>query len=417
MKPFKCAVKFNLCVFAFVNLLVCYPALAGTYARSIPITCHDHLAPSAAFNQRFTDFIERWQVPGASLAIMSHGKMRVSCGYGWADMEAHQAVQPDALFRLGSVSKTVTAIAVLQLIQEGKLKFNDKVFNVLNDLKPLSHAAINPELYQITVRNLLQMSSGWYVDRPQDFDPLLGPWSNTMLKQLKNVIPPNCETASRLMMDMPLQFTPGTQWSYSNVNYCLLGMIINKLSGQIGAQGYESYIQQRLLKPYGVTGMQLGQSNFENRSPREVKYYFHKDPNLFVDIDRSIVGLPYGDTDILKKNYSDGGWIASASDLVKMLQAFSNKKLINENMIKEMIAKPAFTKIKNSYSAMGWDEVNYRNNRYFLVKTGSFTGTKAFIMLSEQGDSYAVLFNAKPAPHKQFVKELESLLLNNEITL
>lgn len=458
---------------------------AETYARSIPITCSQNASASAAFNQRFMDFLEHWQIPGASIAVMHNGKMLVSCGFGWADVDAHEVVQPYSLFRLGSVSKTLTAISILQLIQENKLRFEDKVFDILNDLQPLhsdslstnssstnslstnnlntnpsstnssstnssntnpsstntpnlstdsttavstsnstfttAHSTgkptvLNPDLYKMTVRNLLQMSSGWYVDRPQDFDPLMGPWSSEMFSTLKNNIPPDCKTATQIMMNVPLQFTPGTQFSYSNINYCLLGLIINKKSGQPGYAGYESYIRKRLLAPYGITQMQLGRSELKNKAPNEVKYYYNKDPNLFVDIDRIIDGLPYGDTDMLRKNYSDGGWIASTPDLVKLLQAFGNHKILNPDMIKQMTAKPAFAKTDSGYSAMGWDKVNYWNGQRYLVKTGSFTGTQALIMQSDNGISYAVLFNAKPSNHKQFIKELEALLLQSRFS-
>src|SRR5579872_5867083 len=116
---------------------------AGTYARSIPITCGQNASASAVFNQRFMNFLEHWQIPGASIAVMHNGKMLVSCGFGWADVDAHAAVQPYSLFRLGSVSKTLTAISILQLIQENKLSFDDKVFDILNDLKPLDLNSIN----------------------------------------------------------------------------------------------------------------------------------------------------------------------------------------------------------------------------------------------------------------------------------
>jgi N-acyl-D-amino-acid deacylase len=399
-------------IFSFL-LLPVFLAIGMTApdAATLPVTCTPNSNVNRFFDQRFIHFLTLWHIPGGSVAIMQNNKLVFSCAYGFADLETKQPVTPQALFRIGSVSKTITALEILQLAQENKLHLDDKVFALLDDLTPLHHEPPNPQIYKITIRNLLQMSSGWYTDRIQDPDPLFGPWSQKMLTQLNGQTPPDCLTAARMMMTIPLQFTPGKHYSYSNLNYCLLGLIINKVTRQPNAVGYESYIQQNLLAPNGITTMRLGSTMLKNRLPNEVKYYYPsaQEPIIHQSM-RLADGLPYGVTEILLKNYADGGWIASAVDLVKLLQAFHYHRILNTNMVAIMTAKPLFSKKQVGYSAMGWDKVALQSGRKVFTKTGSFTGTQAFIMHNTHGISYAALFNTKPSDRKQFIAELKLLL-------
>jgi len=394
-------------IFLFLIILIIYTEIpqtkAATIANSIPVNCKEISKANTKFNQRFLEFMKTWQIPGASIAVMQDNKMLLSCGYGWANLEKRQPMQADFLFRLGSISKTITAITILTLIEQNKLTLDDKVFIILSDLNPLNKSKPNPDIYKITIRNLLQMSSGWYTDRPQDYDPMFGPWSKEMLKQLNYQAPPDCETAARLMMSMPLQFSPGTKFSYSNFNYCLLGLIINKIIKQNGAAGYEIFIKQNLLSPLGINDMQLGSTRIEDKAAKEVTYYAE-------DKDGKLDGLPYGTTDILRKNYSDGGWISSSRDLAKILQALYNDQILNPTIKKIMLEKPRYTNKKSGYPAMGWDEVNFINGKRYISKIGSFTGTKTFILQSNNGISYAVLFNIKPPHGDQFIKQLREML-------
>lgn len=372
----------------------------------IPVTGTTILSP---FDIRFANFIERWRIPGASVAIMRNGQMILNHGYGYADLEKREPVQPNSIFRLGSVSKTIASVTLLKLVQDGKLGIDDKAFDVLNDLQPIR--TYNPQIKQITIRNLLQMSSGWQTNV---IDPMFGPWTAPMLQSLTGEVPPNCETAVRMMMGMRLQFRPGTQFSYSNLNYCMLGLLTNKVTGTpYGYQSYENYVQQHLLMPFGITTMRIGDTLPQNRVPGEVKYYVYPGFNaVSEDIAGGLArtdGLPYSDSQILKKNYADGGWIASAPDLAKFLQALSSHKILSPEMMRVMLEKPAYSKQSDNYFAMGWN-VRRINGHVYYMKTGSFTGTYAFIMQGDDGTSYATLFNIKPPQRIQFQAQLRRVL-------
>jgi N-acyl-D-amino-acid deacylase len=379
---------------------------AATMADGLPISGNPNAMPSR-FDQHFAALMRAWHVPGATVAIMKHGRLIMARGYGWSDMSSRQAMQPNALFRIASVSKTLTAVAILKLVQQHRLSLDDKAFAILNDLTPLNGRSINPRLYQITVRDLLQMSSGWYTEGPGSFDPLFGPWSSHSIGLLGGSIPPDCLSATRLMMGVPLQFRPGTRFSYSNLNYCMLGLIINKVNGQAyGAAGYQAYVRQNVLAPFGIQDMQMGRTQLYNRLPGEVKYYAYEVPGT-----SNIDSLPYGNSDILLKNYSDGGWLASAPSLARYLQALSTNSILNSRMMSIMLAKPSYSSKPDDYFSMGWTVLKFKQHRYWS-KHGSFTGTIAQIIQRDDGTSYVALFNTQPGSKVQFINQMQRVLLS-----
>lgn len=358
------------------------------------------------FDQLYLRFLRQWQIPGSSVAIIKKNKFIISRGYGWADTAHRTSVTPDSVFRIASVSKTITAIAILKLIQSGRLSLDSKVFTILNDLQPLTDGTRSSRIKNITVRNLLEMSSGWITD--QGIDPMLGDWTSAMLTQLHHQIPPDCRTAARMMMTIPMQYAPGTQYSYSNINYCMLGLIINKISGYSGAAGYERFVQQQILSPYGITSMKIGSNALGKQVANEVHYYLL---DHSYNLGRIQDGLPYGSTNLLQKNYSDGGWLAKAPDLARFIYALGQNKILTPKMMATLKIRPIFQKNKYDYFSKGV-RIQRLNGQVFMVKTGSFTGTQAIVMLGPDGTAYAALFNAKPSNRKVFINQLQQLLIN-----
>jgi N-acyl-D-amino-acid deacylase len=388
----------------------------------IPVTGTQVVSP---FDQRFVNFLKRWRVPGATVVIMRNNRILLARGYGWADLQTHEVVEPGDLFRLGSVSKTITSVTILKLAEEGKLHLDSKVFPLLQNLKPIE-SYYNPQIDQITIRNLLQMASGWNTNI---IDPMFGPWSTRMLHQLSqlpNQIPPDCETAGRMMMSMPLSWKPGAQYSYSNLNYCLLGLVINNVNGlPYGYQNYEAYVQQHILAPIGITDMRIGNTLLEARAPNEVKYYSSVDltpqsDDLVGNLVR-VDGLPYSNSQILAKNFADGGWIASSLDLAKFLQAIGDHRILSSSMLRVMTEKPTYMAYSNSrrrktdstgFFSMGIS-VKLMDGHWYWFKTGTFTGTYALIMQREDDNtSYVALFNTKPPQLGRFVAQLRPLLIH-----
>ncbi|HVV69675.1 MAG TPA: serine hydrolase domain-containing protein [Gammaproteobacteria bacterium] len=384
--------------------------------KNFPITGTSDSPKIQTFDRNMVNFMKRWNLPGAALVVMKNGKVTTARGYGWADMQSRTEVMPNDLFRIASTSKTFTAVTVLKLIQEGKLNLNDKVFDILNDLKPLNGRSINPQIYQITVQNLLQMSSGWFNPGAGHFDPMFGPWPQNFLAVLSPELPASCETTTRYMMSQPLRHKPGTTYVYSNMDYCILGLVINKVTGTpYGYKGYENYVKSQILAPIGIHDMVIGSTQQKYRLPNEVTYYRPPGGITPQELANSFY-LPYSNMEILRKNFGNGGWLASAYDLATFIQALKHFQILNSRYLGIMQTKPAFVpKNKMTYYTMGGIISNLPGETDW-IQTGSFTGTNAFILSRPDDTTIAVIFNSRPNAYAFLSRtrpELKRLLMNS----
>ena len=167
----------------------------------------------ASFDTIIPDLMSKWQIPGGAVAVVKDGRLVYARGYGWADVETNESVQPDSLFRIGSISKPITAVTILKLVEEGQLDLDAKVFELLDYLKPPDNATVvDSRINDITVRQLLYHSGGW--DRELSFDPMFIPIQAA--EAVDALAPASCETVIRYMLGQPLDFSPGSQYAYSN---------------------------------------------------------------------------------------------------------------------------------------------------------------------------------------------------------
>lgn len=166
-------------------------------------------------------------VPSATVAVVRHGKLEYANAYGSARLEPKQAATPELRYALGSISKQFTAAAILLLQQDGKLKLDDPVSKFVPGLTRGN---------EVTIRNVLSHTSGYQDFWPQDY---------VMPMMLKPVTP---ATIVNDWAKKPLDFEPGSRWQYSNTNYTIAGMIIEKASGRPPF----AYIKSRILEPLGI---------------------------------------------------------------------------------------------------------------------------------------------------------------------
>jgi CubicO group peptidase (beta-lactamase class C family) len=355
----------------------------------------------AALDRLMTDFLIRNDVPGASVAMARNGVIIYARGFGWADMEAHQAVQPQSLFRICSISKPFTATAVLKLVARGQLSLDAKAFDVLGqDVKPLPGKTLNPQLRQITILELLQHRGGW--ERNELRDPMLDPV--TIARAAHVPSPPDQRTIIDYMLSQPLEFAPGTKFSYCNFGYCVLGRVIEKVSGQ----KYEDFVRANVFKPIGITDMVQGHSFLKDRLPGEARYYdvLHRNVrSVFQENLGQTVPRAYGGFNMEALD-SVGAWLASAVDLVKLASAFDDldrSPLLDPQMAHIMFDRPAGVADENGggadagvYYGCGWRIRTLRRAGAFnawhdglLHNSSSTTVVRRF-----DGVDFAVLFNS-----------------------
>lgn len=189
------------------------------------ITCFAQDGVSSKIDDYIRAEMKAQQIPGLSLAVIKNGEVVLAKGYGFANVEHQVAVKPETIFQSGSMGKQFTATAVMMLVEEGKLSLDDKITKFFPD---------GPETWRnITVRHLLTHTSG-LGDYPDDFDLRRDYTEDELVQRIKPI---------------PLAFQPGEKWSYSNLGYVMLGVLIHKVSGKF----YGDFLQERVFKPLGMT--------------------------------------------------------------------------------------------------------------------------------------------------------------------
>jgi D-alanyl-D-alanine carboxypeptidase len=167
-------------------------------------------------------------VPSASVAVVKNGRVAYANAYGAAKLDPRVSATPDLRYAIGSISKQFTAVAILLLQQDGKLKLDDPVSRFIPGLTRGN---------EVTVRQLLSHTSGYQDFWPQDY---------VMPGMLQATTP---QAIADAWAKKPLDFAPGSRWQYSNTNYTLAGMVVEKASGM----PFFQFVRSRILVPAGLT--------------------------------------------------------------------------------------------------------------------------------------------------------------------
>lgn len=393
------------------------PPASPAHFGSKPITGYS--APSLEpFDRVMTRLISKYQMPGGSLAVAKDGRLVLARGYGWADIAAKEAVQPESLFRLASLTKPITAVATLylgeSLVAQGiypdlKAFLAEKAFNLV-DVRPFSGKIKDPRLPSITVRDLLQHSGGW--NRYWAGDPMFRPVLEGIAKAMGK---PQALSPSELisfMMGKKLSFAPGTRSAYSNLGYAVLGQMIEKVSGR----SYEAYVSD-MLRGMGIYHVYTGKTRKQDRLPGEVHYYdFPGAPLVRSVLDGQLANRPYGEF-YLEGQQANGGLVASAVDLARFVAVLEGLRLepspISLEARQEMLQKPglrAYQKTKRYY-ALGWG-VRIQEGGLEWSHDGALAGTRTLLLRLPEGVIIVALFNSRPWNDWSFIAELRKSLEN-----
>jgi len=369
--------------------------LVGCQPSSQVPALGEYVPGVASFDRAFARIMKRWQIPGGALAVIDEGQILLARGYGLADVARNEPVLPESLFRIASLSKPITAAAVLKLVEEKRLSLDKPAFILLDDLEPPAGATVDPRIYDITIRHLLEHTAGW--DASASFDPMF-----SFQRAAAGVGLPaaaDCTTIIRFMLGRPLDYDPGSRYAYSNLGYCVLGRVIEQVSGE----SYQEYVQSQILAPIGIETMRLGHSRLADRDPAEVRYYECGDPSpaesVFLD-DPGRVPWPYGGF-YLEAMDAHGGWIGSAVDLAHFVSGLEQghpSPILGPETLELMLARPAapLWEGKPDYYAMGWRVRPTRKGSAWW-HTGSLPGSTAVLYRTSSGLAWVALFNASPA--------------------
>ncbi len=314
-------------------------------------------------------------VPGLSFAISRNGKLVLAKTYGMADKEAGERVAPRHRFRVASVSKPITSVATMRLIQENKLKLGDKVLGAGALLgTTYGTKAYTNNMKNITVEHLLTHTAGGWGNSSND--PMFQDKTWTMKKLIDNTFD-----------NISLTSAPGVKYDYSNFGFCLLGRIIEKKT----AKTYEDYVKSDILGKCGISRMEIGGNTLAQRKSSEVKYYGPGDP--------------YNSFNVTRMD-AHGGWIATPIDLVRFLVRVDRfntvADILSTASIDEMIETTAAS--DNGY-AKGWSVNNTPNYWH----NGALSGTIAEMVRTNDGFCWSILINTRPENDK-FAGKLDKLM-------
>jgi N-acyl-D-amino-acid deacylase len=336
----------------------------------------------APFDAAVEKIMMRHGIPGAAVAITKDGRLVLAKGYGWAEFDRNQPVRPDTIFGLASLSKCFTTQAILKLVEDDKLKLDDKPFEILKHLQPPRGARVDPRLANITIRHLLTHSGGW--NRNISGDPIS--WSR-QVAQVLGVRPPiSDEHLIRFMLGVPLNFDPGTDSQYSNFGFVLLGRVIAQVSGK----SYEEYVRETVLKPIGMKQTQM--------HDRQGRYFQGEARRYVAGADQVIPQTP------MPWAEASGGWSSSVVDLARFMTALDGsrgKAFMKPETAKLMVAPPeAPLKLRpdQSYFGLGWDTVQKLPAGYGYFKGGSWPGIRSSLRHRVDGINLIVLLNASMEP-------------------
>jgi CubicO group peptidase (beta-lactamase class C family) len=363
------------------------------------------------YEQSVRDLMKKYGIPGGAIAVVRDGKLFYARGFGYADVEHKTPVQPDAQFRIASVSKPITAVAVMKLVEEGKLKLDDRVAPLIAHLNPAPGATVDPRWEQITIRHLLNHTGGWDRAKPNGgFDPMDRPV--VAAAAVNTPAPASAETIIRYMKGMPLDFNPGERHVYSNFGYAILGRVIERLSGM----RYEDYVRARVLQPVGANRTRSGKTRMNDALPDEVRYYVSgmglnapMVPSVFPG--EGSVPLNYGGYHLEAMDAS-GAWVSSTVDLLRFTVSVDGRAsppdILSAGSVEEMTSRGATVCVDGScYYAAGWLVRPVQSGATWW-HGGDLPGTKSILVRSYYNISWVGLFNT--GVPNTFVGELDAAL-------
>lgn len=328
------------------------------------------------------EFLQQWNLAGMTMSIVRDGKLVYSHGFGYSDVEQKMPVTPGNLFRVASVSKLITAVAIMKLVEKKSITLDSKVFGPKAILKdPIFNSVADKRLYDVTVRQLLAHTGGWSLHYG---DPAFN--SLVVLEKTGENGAATIDSYCRFVASRKLHFQPGTRSSYSNMGYMFLGKVIEAVTGR----KYEDFVRKEVLKPAGITDMHIGRSYLADRRINEVKYYEAEESQPIAAFDGSgrMVPKPYGGNPIELLGPA-GGWIASSVELARLMvliDGFRNvPDMIPNSLISQMVDEDELR------GPLGWKVVKKNGD---WIRTGSMAGTSAIMKRQSNGFCWVVVINS-----------------------
>lgn len=381
-------------------------ALGGAGALTLPAVAGERqwwagggeVSALAPFDQAMKTFMQERDVPAGQLAVTRRGKLVLARSYAWTD-DADLRPEPTALFRIASLSKSITSVAINVLVQSGDLSATTPILDLL-DFEPPSGQSRDSRVTEITVRQLLQHLGGW--DRDASGDSTYADFD--IAETLGISLPVSVDDILTYSAGLKLDHDPGTTHAYSNLGYMLLGKAIENVTGQ----SYQDFVLQNVLEPMDITRMRLGRSRKADAVPGEVPYFSQYTATTRLDDSGDTVPSPYGGY-VHENRTSAGGWLASAVDLVRYAALYDSRKVLDADSIDRIFAEPENGTSDSYYYGMGW-YVRPRSSGFNAWHTGALSGAYSMLVRTYHDMSWAVVFDQRDDPSGKSYGDIDPML-------
>jgi CubicO group peptidase (beta-lactamase class C family) len=352
-------------------------ALACSSAMALALLVTRHaIAAATTVDEVFAKYTS--STPGCAVGVAIDGKRVVIKGYGSADLEHDVPIGEETIFEAGSVSKQFTAAAVLLLARDGKLSIDDPVRKYIPELPVY--------LTEIGIRHMLTHTSGL-----RDWGSVedIAGWPRTSRVYTHDHV---LDIVSR---QKALNFTPGTQWSYSNTGFNLAAVIVSRVSGM----PFADFVRERIFKPRGMT-----HTSWRDDYTRIVKgraiAYDERDGAVHTD-------MPFENV------YGNGGLLTTAGDLLRWNENFVAPVVGDAAFVEEQQRTGTFNDGRPHIYAFGLYIRTYRGVRE-ISHSGSTAGYRAFLArYPDQHTSVAVLCNLADANATQLAHQVADIYVKN----
>lgn len=349
-----------------------------------------------AFDAYMRRLMQENQVRSGALAMVKDGRLVFAHGYTWAEA-GYPVTEPNSLFRVASCSKPLTSMAIHHMLREGgaadgPLSLKEKVLALLKPGDGFVPA--DTRFSEITIDDLLSHSAGWIRSKDHP-DPVFNDYPTG--HPIRRKLPAFAKDFLAYMLGQPLQYAPGSQSSYANFGYFLLGRVLETLPHGLG-RSYEQAMGDIIFRPLGLTRPRFGGSLVSERLPGEVLYHTRY-PYLQRGRDgdgTAWVPGAYGDFD-LRNMDAAGAWILSATDYAKVLASFDlgdANPVLPPEAVRTMWAPPHdprylrgwfATRLRRSGSAADTLTAKWHN--------GLYPGTSTLVFYRPDKWSFALFLN------------------------
>jgi CubicO group peptidase (beta-lactamase class C family) len=353
------------------------------------------LSPEAIgkIEAHITQEMERLKIPALSIAIAANNKLQYAKGFGKADLENSVPAKETTVYRTASIAKAMTATAVMQLVENGKIDLDAPIQKYC--------PAFPQKQWPVTARQLLGHLGG--VRHYKTAEEATG--TSAFFSVTDSMM---------LFKEEPLLQEPGAKFHYTTFGYSVLGCAIEGASGM----SYEDYLRSHIFQPAGM--IQTGLDHTRMLIPNRARGYMKLDKETYARLPEAarraakvdeIYNAPLHDTSM---KVPGGGLVSTAVDLVKFAIAINAGVLVNEKMREQMWTRQKMRDGKETSYGLGW-AVDQMDNQKVVSHGGGQAGTSTFLLLMpEKGLAIGVMSNLQGLPVSELTQQIGKILLSAE---